>query len=394
MSVLRHVLLIARRDLVLIVWKREGLAWIFVMPIVFIYFLGTIMAGFISPGGAEDDPEPIALRVPADAGLLVDELIARLEQRNFRVVRPATDEAWSSFERRLTVSPSTDAAAPPKGSLTDWALEGNTILLDYETDLEGPDAVFDRLRIARGVYTVFADAVAAASTGRAVDRDAFTELAAMPRTIGLDVRSAGRRRDPPTAFAQAVPGVIVMFTMLIAMTAGAIYLVLERNQGLLRRLASTPISRHSIVLGKLVGRTAVAAIQIAFAMAAGAVVFGVDWGPSLPMVAVLLIAWAFFNGALAVVVGNLVRTEAQAMGIGIMTAMTMAALGGAWWPIEIAPDWMQRLATFLPTGWAMDAMHKLVSFAYEPAAAMPHLLGILAASLALVWAGVRTFRYG
>ncbi len=37
-------------------------------------------------------------------------------------------------------------------------------------------------------------------------------------------------------------------------------------------------------------------------------------------------------------------------------------LGGWWWPIEITPEWMPLLRKVLPSGWAMDAMHPLISF--------------------------------
>lgn len=394
MKMLRHALLIARRDLALIVWRREGLAWIFVMPVVFFFFTGTMMSGTEAVSRSENVPEPLALRAPDDAGLLVDELIGRLEQQGFEVERPDTDASWNRYARRLTVSASPDAASMPDGSLTAWALRGNTIELRVATDIEGLGAAFDRLRIARAVYTVYADAVAIESAAEFMDRDAFEALAAAPRSLGLHIRSAGLRAGPLSGFAQAVPGTMVMFTMLIALTGSAVHLVIERNQGLLRRLASTPVSRHSIILGKLAGRVAVALIQTAFAMTAGAVLFHVDWGPSLPMVAAVLVAWAVFNAALALVFGNIARTEGQVTGIGIMTTLTLAALGGAWWPIEIAPAWMQRLALFLPTGWAMDAMHKLVNFGYGPVSSLADLAGLLVASLVLCWVGVRTFRYG
>ena len=191
-----------------------------------------------------------------------------------------------------------------------------------------------------------------------------------------------------------MPGTLVMFTMLILTTAGAIHLAIERNAGLFRRLATTPISRGEIIAGKFVSRMGLALVQIAFAILAGTVLFGMDWGPSVPMVLVVLFAWGAFNAALAMVLGNLARTEAQASGIGVLVTLVLAALGGAWWPIEVAPAWMQRLALVLPTGWTMDALHKLTSFAYPAAVAVPHLAGLLAGALLLGWLGVRTFRYG
>jgi ABC-type multidrug transport system permease subunit len=80
-------------------------------------------------------------------------------------------------------------------------------------------------------------------------------------------------------------------------------------------------------------------------------------------------------------------------GVGNVVGMGLAALGGCWWPIEITPAWMQSLAIALPTGWAMDALHRLISFGYGGTAALPHLAAILIASAILGWLGARTFRF-
>lgn len=111
------------------------------------------------------------------------------------------------------------------------------------------------------------------------------------------------------------------------------------------------------------------------------------------MVLAVLLGWGAFNASLAMVLGNLARTEAQASGIGVLATLVLSALGGAWWPIEIAPEWMQQLALVLPTGRAMDAMHKLVNFAYPANVVIPHLAGLLGSALALGWLGTKTFRY-
>lgn len=404
MNALEQAALIARRDFRLIVWRREGIAWIFVMPLIFFYFIG-VTTGALA-GGGDGEPDPLMLSAPENAGFLIDELVLRLEQQNFAVERGAPDSDNTAATtggagdtntgetgRRLDVLPSPDAASAPTGSLTDWALAGNPIRLGYASDVEGLDSSYDRLRIARAAFTVLADAVTVDATGGELAREAFAGLAAQPRAITLDVRPAGRRETPPSGFSQTVPGTMVMFVMLLALTAGAIHLVIERRQGLLRRLASAPIGLGAIVLGKLAGRALVALLQIAYAMAVGTWAFDIDWGPALPMVFVVLGAWALFNAALAILFGNLVRTEGQASGIGVMITMALAALGGAWWPIEITPDWMQTVAIIIPTGWTMDAMHNLVNFGYGPASVLPQLFTILTATVVLAWAGARTFRY-
>jgi ABC-type multidrug transport system permease subunit len=89
----------------------------------------------------------------------------------------------------------------------------------------------------------------------------------------------------------------------------------------------------------------------------------------------------------------LARTEQQVVGLGVIAANVLAALGGCWWPIEITPLWTQKLALLFPTGWAMDALHKLVSFGEPAGAILPHLAAILTAALAAGWAASRRFRF-
>jgi ABC-type multidrug transport system permease subunit len=118
-----------------------------------------------------------------------------------------------------------------------------------------------------------------------------------------------------------------------------------------------------------------------------------QWGPTLPMVALVLFGWAAFTASLAIVLANLTRTQAQTAGVGVFSTQVLAALGGCWWPIEITPAWMQKLALALPTGWAMNALHKLVTFGDPAVSAAPNVAVMLAGALVLGWVGARRFRY-
>jgi len=151
--------------------------------------------------------------------------------------------------------------------------------------------------------------------------------------------------------------------------------------------------RGAVVVGKWGARWAMGMVQIAFAMIAGSVLFGVHWGPNLAVVALILLAYGSLAAALAMLLGNLGRTEGQVLGLGVILSNVLAALGGCWWPIEVTPFWAQKLAVFLPTGLTMNALHKLVNFGASPATVLPHLAALtLAAALAL-YVLSRTFRF-
>jgi ABC-type Na+ efflux pump permease subunit len=380
-------LFIGRTDLASMLRQRETLLWVFLMPVLFFYFIGTVTGGFATSA----DPnrrDPLALAEPAGGGQVLEQIVKRLEAEGYRVDRPDTAEALARYARRLEVELPAGA-----GSLDEAVAAGAKVTVRLRRRGDALAANLDQVRVSRAVYSVLADLAVIRVDGQEPTAEAFHRLADMPRSLTLDVVPAGRRVEPPAGFAQAIPGTMVMFTMLVLLTSGSITVVIEREQGLLRRLASTPISRGSIVLGKWSARMALGLVQIGFAMVLGRLLFGMDWGATLPMVVAVLVAWAALNASLALLLANLARSQAQMIGIGVLSTMVLAALGGCWWPIEITPPWMQSLALALPTGWTMDAMHRLVSFGDPASAAVPHV-GVLVASAALAgWLGARTFRY-
>src|SRR5712675_332918 len=85
---------IASRDLTILMKKPETLVWVFVMPLVFFYFIGTVSGGGGSNGAKRKDR--IALVAGDDAGFLADDLAARLAKLDYEVVRnPKPDDAPS-----------------------------------------------------------------------------------------------------------------------------------------------------------------------------------------------------------------------------------------------------------------------------------------------------------
>jgi ABC-2 type transport system permease protein len=380
---LRSAWFVARRDLLLLLRQRETILWTFVMPFLFFYFIGTVTARFAVSGASEADP--LLLDVTGDGGFLVAEIERRLEEQGFAVER--TFEGDTPPERRLTVP------ALAEKSFTEAVLAGEVQTVTFRHSGEGPLAAYDELRIARAVYGVVADLAVVTQSAREPIPESFEEIREMPRALTLEVTPAGERQEIPTGYEQAIPGMMVMFTMLIILLTGSLLLVIEREEGLLRRLASTPITPGSVVLGKWTARMAMGLVQIGVGFLIGTVMFQMHWGNAVFMIFAVMFGWAAFNASLGIFLANLARTETQMTGVGMLVTMVLAALGGCWWPIEITPRWMQSFSLILPTGWAMDAMHRLISFGLGAEAAVPHVVVMLVAALLFGWLGARTFRY-
>jgi len=373
----RDALYLARMDAVLLLRRRETLLWTFIMPIVFFYFIGTITGK--SAGSARDD---LAVSAPADTGFLADQLLARLNKQ-YNVIRAQSPEEFQRYQRRLSI---------PAG-FTDSVLAGKPMKIRFDRTGEDMNADYDRVRLYRAVYTTLADLIVVSGEKANASKEALEKLALEPRTLTLKVQAAGKRRDPPVGFEQSVPGTMVMFTLMVLFTSGAVSLTIERNQGILLRLASSPMSRGAVVLGKWGARMAIGVVQITFAMIAGTVLFHVGWGPNLPMVVLVLLVYGSLAAALGMLLGNFGRTEGQVIGLGVIASNLLAGLGGCWWPIEITPLWTQRLALAFPTGWTMDALHKLMNFGASPVSVLPHVCVTAAAAVGAGYVLSRRFRF-
>jgi len=61
--------------------------------------------------------------------------------------------------------------------------------------------------------------------------------------------------------------------------------------------------------------------------------------------------------------------------------------------LGIAPAVPAGRAAALPSGWAMDALHHLVSFGVDPLGVVPHVSGLVLGAWGLGWLGARRFRF-
>jgi ABC-2 type transport system permease protein len=85
------------------------------------------------------------------------------------------------------------------------------------------------------------------------------------------------------------------------------------------------------------------------------------------------------------------RNEQQIMSIGIVTTMLLGALGGCWWPIEVVPQTFKTIALALPSYWALQAIHDVMSFGQSWAGVLPECAILCAFGLACVAISVPRF---
>ncbi len=182
----------------------------------------------------------------------------------------------------------------------------------------------------------------------------------LPGALAIEETSVTGAPRRLNTFDQNVPGFSVTFLLLGMLLGVSMGLLDERDWGTLARLRATPTPLATILIAKLLARFSVGLVQMLLLFAIGRAAFGVSLGPQ-PWALVLPTAGIVFAGtAFGLVVAGVAHTREAVLPVGSIVIVTMAAVGGCWWPIDLEPPWMRSAARIFPTTWAMAAFNDLM----------------------------------
>ena len=221
----------------------------------------------------------------------------------------------------------------------------------------------------------------------------FGILGKRERLIDLDSSTAGSGTPVPRGLKQSVPGIITMMVLMMTLIYGGVFLTSEKQDGTLRRQATLPVSRLELFAGKMFGRLLLCGLQLALLLIAGKLLFDMSYGTSPLALLLLLATYSLAVAGMTIFLGAVCSTPEQASSIGWLSTMVLAAMGGCWWPSEVMPDWLWSAAHVLPTAWAMDGFHSLISFGRGLEGVLAPSLALLGFSLLFTAAGARLLRY-
>lgn len=194
------------------------------------------------------------------------------------------------------------------------------------------------------------------------------------------------------AFDQNVPGFSITFLLLGMLLGISLGVLDERDWGTFDRIRALPLPARNILIGKLVTRFGIGVVQMIVLFAAGYFLFDVSLGPE-PWALLLPIAGIAFAGtAFGLVVAAVARSRDSILPLGTIGIVTMAAIGGCWWPIDLEPLWMRQVALAFPTTWAMEAFNDLMIRSRDIDAVLRPTVVLFAFGLGYLLIGLWLFR--
>ena len=214
----------------------------------------------------------------------------------------------------------------------------------------------------------------------------------VPGALDVEERDVSGGGATINTFDQNVPGFSVTFLLLGMLLGVSLGLLDERDWGTLDRLRAMPAPVSSVLGAKLLARFLVGVVQMVLLFAVGRLLFGISLGRE-PWLLILPTAAIVFAGTtFGLVVAALATSREAVLPIGSIAIVTMAAVGGCWWPIDLEPRWMRQAALAFPTTWAMEAFNDLMIRRRGLEAAVRPTIVMLAFGLLYLVVGTFLFR--
>lgn len=383
--------------------RRDRLSLIFtlIMPIAFTVFFGLMFGG-------GSNRLPLAVWT-GDAGPAATQLLNAVQDSSLLAVRHMTRSAAeqavadnkvaAALEIPAGFSDTVSAGRP--ATVTVVGVTGSTGAMTAETEIR---SLAGRVVAGEQAAQAAVDAVGPLnpSVGQASAAQLREAMLLMARPLAaqslahpvatINVVEAGAAAGQvPSGFVLSSPGMLVNFILFSLMTAG-IALVQERKDFTLQRLMTTRLRRWELIAGKVAGMFALTFVQQIILIGVGQLFFGVDYLRDPAALLLMMVALSLVASTLGLLLAALMKSEQALIAGVVLTSMTVAALSGAWFPLEITGPTFQFVGHLLPTCWILDGLRGIVMRGFDVAHVMPAFGFAVAWAVGLFAAAVWRFR--
>lgn len=403
------------KDIRIFLRDIPGLIYLILTPIIVIAIASFALSGIF----ADDEVERFSIPlVVEDKGELTNQLVDVLQETSvLKIIKTTKDGKQITRQEAEKLVPDYKAAIVIPDGFSDNVAQGELaelIVMSDPADRVIPGVVHD-------ILSQYTAKLSMQSVTNEVAIEALmniTELSKAVHGVELDptkeIQSVQEKSEyyvenPPiqvvtnvvkgndearetTPFESNVPGYAVMF-VLLGTTAAASSLLDERERGTLGKLQTLPITRMSILSGKMLANFMTALFQMFVLFTVGHFVFQMWLGPSILGLILLIVATAFAATGLAMLIASVCKTRAQASGISLLIVLSMSALGGSWWPLYIVPDWLQTVAHVTLTAWAMSGFNNLLVYGQGFTSILTSITVLFSMGISFLILSVRFFRF-
>jgi ABC-2 type transport system permease protein len=151
-----------------------------------------------------------------------------------------------------------------------------------------------------------------------------------------------------------LPGIIALGVASSTFANLAMSIAVEQHEGLLKRLAGTPLPKTAFFLGRAGSAVVITVVQTAVFLLIGVLLFGIDLpatGGRWAMFVYVLVVSAALGAALGIAATRMVPNARAAAPIIQAPFLILQFISGVFFQWESLPAWLQGIATVFPLRW-------------------------------------------
>ncbi|MBN2984736.1 ABC transporter permease [Cohnella algarum] len=185
----------------------------------------------------------------------------------------------------------------------------------------------------------------------------------------------------PNNGARFATGLLLVFLM-INISSTVNLMMEDRRLRTMARAYTAPVRSWEITFGNFLGSFLAGSVQVVLVLLFARYVVGYDFG--LPFAVQFLIVELFLLACvgMATAAAGVIRNSRSGGLLNSLLLVPTCMIGGCFWPVSMMPEWMQKLAYFVPQYWAIDAIEKSsAGFGFSEIALHAGILVVFAAVL-------------
>lgn len=186
-------------------------------------------------------------------------------------------------------------------------------------------------------------------------------------------------------------GFTIMF-MMFGISGAASTILDEKIGGTWERLLTSPTTKNQVMMGYLLSYFLMGAIQLTVLMVVMNLFYGSTWGKMayfIPFASLVIITIVGFGLMMA----SIVKTRQQSGALSAVLIVSTCMLGGVYWPLDIVPEFMQRIGKAVPQSWMITGFREIVSGSLYTPAILNSALVLLLFSLIFFTIGLKKIKY-
>ncbi len=363
---------LALKDLSQVFRDKRSLMFLVAMPILFTFFMG-----FAYKSGKDNDADrdtriPLGWVNNDPNGYVSEQLFGMLLNSDSVRLVELTPEAVDESIRKGEAA---GALIVPAG-YSEQVTAGKDAQLALVTDTSSAQgqSLFQLVRtsVTKVMSAVEIARLSAETVGKPNDASELTESFASASQAWSEADSASLVKvelvmeesflgdwygDNP--YNQASPGILVQFAIMGLVASGQI-LVQERKTRTLQRLMSTAMRPWEIVAGHTLAMFAVVFAQIALLVVFGQLALSVDYLRAPLGTLLVSVALSLWVAAMGLLIGTIVKDDSQVVLFALMAMFIFSALGGTWFPLEVASGAFAAIGKAMPSAWAMTGYQNIL----------------------------------